>query len=78
MTAQQNILDPASTSFTQFMTDVENLSTTNQTNKNNLATQKAIDVSQDKKLEQLVDDITGLEHKVADLENKTAILTLRV
>lgn len=78
MTAQQNILDPASTSFTQFMTDVTNLSDTNQTNKNNLATQKAIDVSQDKKLEQLVDDITGLEHKVSDLENKTAILKLRV
>lgn len=67
MTAQQAILDPASTTFNTFMTDVENLSSTNKANRNDLATQKAIDKSQELKIEQLVDDITGLEHKVADL-----------
>lgn len=60
------------------MTDVATLRDTNAANSANLATQKAVDASQDAKLVQLVTDVGKLEHKVSELANKTALLKLRV
>ena len=74
--ANRDMINTANESFSTFMDNVNTLQTTNQSNNNNLATQKAIDASQDRRLSQLVDDITALEHKVADLENKTEILRI--
>jgi len=47
-------------------------------NSSDLATQKAIDAAQETKLEQLVTDITALEHKVSDLTCAKELLRLRI
>ena len=75
---QGNTLMSAQLSFSQLMQDVAELRQTNGTNSANLAGTKAVDASQDAKLQQLVNDIGSLEHKVSELANATALLKLRV
>ena len=75
---QMNNVNMSSASFDTFIMNVDTLKDTNQNNSTDLATQKAIDAAQDAKLEQLIDDITALEHKVSDLICAKELLRIRI
>ena len=60
------------------MESVTELRETNAENSAAIAMQKAIDASQDAKIGVLTSDVTKLEHKVSELNNKVALLKLRV
>lgn len=76
--SQQNMIDQVEGSFGTLMTSIADLRDGNTANSVALAQQKAIDASQDKRLEQMVDDVTGLEHKVSALASKVNILGLTI
>jgi len=76
--SQQTMIDQVEGSFGTLMTSITDLRDGNTANSVALAQQKAIDASQDKRLEQMVDDVTGLEHKVSALASKVNILRLTV
>ena len=78
VSAQGSTLEVTQVNFEDLMTSVSNLRTSNAANSASLATQKAIDESQDAKIAVLTTDITKLEHKVSELNNKVALLKLRV
>ena len=73
-TTQGETINQASLMFQELMGKITTLKSSNSANSISLAQQKAIDASQNAKLEQLVDDVTAIEHKVATLTNKTTIL----
>lgn len=73
-TTQGETINQASMMFQELMGKITTLKSSNSANSVSLAQQKAIDASQNAKLEQLVDDVTAIEHKVATLTNKTTIL----
>ena len=55
----------AQITFSTLMADITTLKNENSTNSNNLAMTKAVDASQDVKLQRLVTEVVAQEHKVA-------------
>ena len=76
--AQGQTLMTTQMSFEDLMGSVSDLRDTNAENSAAIAMQKAIDASQDAKIGVLTGDVTKLEHKVSELNNKVALLKLRV
>ena len=75
---QGDTLMSAQMSFTQLMTDVQDLKTANRANNMTIASQKAIDEKQDHKLDKIDSNVTRLESDVTDLENAIALLNKQV
>ena len=78
VTAQGSTLMETQMNFQGLMESVTELRETNAENSAAIAMQKAIDASQDAKIGVLTSDVTKLEHKVSELNNKVTLLKLRV